>query len=127
MVDGGLGGVLQTLFGRIYFPNALNPIWMIEGLAVYEETEQTSGGRGRSPGFDMIIRMAVLENRFPNMGQATVYPDFWPGADVPVPVRRRLYQLYRRKVRPGRSSPKSLRLTAEGISPSSSVPRANGS
>ncbi len=83
MVYGGLGGALQTLFGRIYFPNALQPVWMIEGLAVYEETEETSGGRGRSPGFDMIIREAVLEDRFPGMSQATVYPDFWPAGEVP--------------------------------------------
>ena len=56
---------------------------MIEGLAVYEETEQTSGGRGRSPGSEMIIRMAVLEDRFPRLTQATVFPDFWPAGEVP--------------------------------------------
>ncbi|MGE5809012.1 MAG: BamA/TamA family outer membrane protein [Nitrospirota bacterium] len=83
MIYGGLGGVLQKIFGRIYFPNALEPVWMIEGLAVYEETEGTSGGRNRSPGFDMILREAVLEDRFPQMDQATVYPDFWPASDVP--------------------------------------------
>jgi Tol biopolymer transport system component len=83
MVYGGLGGVMQTLFGRFYFPNTLQPVWMIEGLAVYEETEQSNGGRNRSPGHEMVIRTAVLEDRFPRLSQATVFPDFWPTGQVP--------------------------------------------
>jgi Tol biopolymer transport system component len=79
----GVPDVLQYIFGRLYFPNLFEPIWMIEGLAVYEETEQSSGGRGRSPGSEMIIRMAVLEDKFPRLGQAAVFPDFWPAGEVP--------------------------------------------
>src|SRR5512145_3213812 len=74
---------LQKVLGRIYFPNLFQPVWMIEGLATYEETEQTSGGRGRSPGAEMIIRTAVLENAFPDLGQASVFPDIWPAVDLP--------------------------------------------
>ena len=40
---------LRRVFGRLYFPNALQPQWLIEGLATFEETELTAGGRGRSP------------------------------------------------------------------------------
>jgi Tol biopolymer transport system component len=83
MINGGLGGLMQSIFGRLYFPNQLEPLWMIEGLATYEETEQSSGGRGRSPGAEMIIRMAALEDRFPQLSQATVFPNFWPAGDVP--------------------------------------------
>jgi Tol biopolymer transport system component len=79
----GATDVLQYIFGRLYFPNLFEPAWMIEGLATYEETEQTSGGRGRSPGAEMIIRMAVLEDNFPRLSQATVFPDFWPSGQVP--------------------------------------------
>ncbi|HEY6011624.1 MAG TPA: hypothetical protein VIX18_09145, partial [Nitrospirota bacterium] len=79
----GATNILQYLFGRLYFPNLFQPIWMTEGLATYEETEQTSGGRGRSPGAEMVIRMAVLENRFPKLSQAAVFPDFWPSGQVP--------------------------------------------
>lgn len=79
----GAPDYLQYVFGRFYFPNLFQPIWMIEGLAVYEETEQTEGGRGRSPGSEMIIRMALLEDRFPRLSQAAVFPDFWPAGDVP--------------------------------------------
>ena len=85
MVYGGYGSVMQTIFGRSFigFPNLLEPIWMIEGLAVYEETEQTNGGRNRSPGHEMVIRAAVLEDRFPRMSQATVFPDIWPTGQTP--------------------------------------------
>ena len=83
MVTGGLGGVMQPVFGRFYFPNALQPIWLIEGLAVYEETEQTAGGRGRSAGADMVLRMATLEGPFPLLSQMSVFPDTWPQGDVP--------------------------------------------
>ncbi|MCK9420546.1 MAG: BamA/TamA family outer membrane protein [Nitrospirae bacterium] len=79
----GVPDFLQYLFGRLYFPNQFQPTWMIEGLATYEETEQTSGGRGRSPGAEMVIRMAVLEDKFPRLSQAAVFPDFWPSGQVP--------------------------------------------
>ena len=82
MVTGG-PAVLQKILGRIYFPNLFQPVWMIEGLATYEETEQTNGGRGRSPGAEMVIRAAALENAFPTLGQASVFPDSWPSGQVP--------------------------------------------
>jgi hypothetical protein len=82
MVTGG-PETLQKILGRIYFPNLFQPVWMIEGLATYEETEQTSGGRGRSPGAEMVLRAAALENAFPSLGQASVYPDSWPSGQVP--------------------------------------------
>ncbi len=79
----GVPDALQHIFGRLYFPNLFEPIWTIEGLAVYEETEQTSGGRGRSPGADMILRMASLEGPFPTLDMMSVFPDSWPSGQVP--------------------------------------------
>ena len=74
---------LQSVFGRLYFPNLFQPIWMIEGLATYEETEQTAGGRGRSPGADMVLRTAMLEDGFPELDLMSVFPDSWPSGQVP--------------------------------------------
>jgi hypothetical protein len=74
---------IQTIFGRIYFPNLFQPVWLIEGLATYEETEQTSGGRGRSPGAEMILRTALYEGAFPTLDRMSVYPDAWPAGQVP--------------------------------------------
>ena len=85
MDNGGYGGVFRFLFGRspFSFPNAIQPMWLIEGLATYEETAQTPGGRGRSAGADMVLRMATLDNRFPLISQMTVFPDTWPSGQVP--------------------------------------------
>ena len=74
---------LRSVFGRLYFPNALQPEWLVEGLATYEETELTAGGRGRSPGAEMVLRMAALEGPFPTLEQMAVFPDRWPAGQVP--------------------------------------------
>lgn len=74
---------LRSVFGRLYFPNALQPSWLIEGLATFEETELTPGGRGRSPGSEMYLRMAALAGRFPTLDQMAVRPDAWPAGEVP--------------------------------------------
>ncbi len=74
---------LRRIFGRLYFPNTLQPEWLIEGLATFEETELTAGGRGRSPGSEMVLRMAALEGPFPTLDQMAVFPDAWPAGQVP--------------------------------------------
>ena len=74
---------LRSIFGRLYFPNSLQPEWLIEGLATFEETELTPGGRGRSPGSAMILRMAALEGPLPTLDQMAVLPDAWPAGQVP--------------------------------------------
>jgi Tol biopolymer transport system component len=51
---------LRALFGQILAPNALQPIWSIEGLAVYNETKFTTGGRGIDSRYDMYLRMAYI-------------------------------------------------------------------
>ncbi|CAK9249670.1 unnamed protein product [Sphagnum jensenii] len=50
---------LRWLFGDVLLPNSLWPTWMLEGLAVYDETKYTTAGRGRSPYYDMIFRTAA--------------------------------------------------------------------
>jgi Tol biopolymer transport system component len=75
----------RKLLGRapFFFPNALTPTWMIEGLATYEETETTAFGRGRNPDSRMVLRMAALEERFLREDQATYGYDPWPGGQAP--------------------------------------------
>ena len=75
--------VLQNIFGNLYFPNMFEPVWETEGLAVYEETELTGGGRNRSPASDMVMRMAVLEHNFPDISHAANYTVEWPDGEVP--------------------------------------------
>ena len=51
---------LRKTFGRflLFFPNILQPTWMIEGLATYVETHQGIG-RGQSSSFEMLMREEV--------------------------------------------------------------------
>jgi len=75
---------LRALFGQIILPNSLQPIWSIEGLAVYNETKFTAGGRGIDTRYDMYLRMAALEDQFNTLGQINgYYLTSWPGGTAP--------------------------------------------
>lgn len=59
----GAPAQLRRLFGRnlFLFPNLLQPPWLIEGLATYEETDITRGiGRGQSSQFRGMMRQEVV-------------------------------------------------------------------
>jgi Tol biopolymer transport system component len=75
---------LRALFGQILTPNALQPIWSIEGLAVYNETKFTAGGRGIDTRYDMYLRMAALEDQFNALDQINgYYLTSWPSGTAP--------------------------------------------
>jgi Tol biopolymer transport system component len=69
----GLPRLLRWGFGRFSVPNAFLPVWGLEGLAVYTETELSDFGRDRSAYYDMQWRMAATESRFGAIDQATTY------------------------------------------------------
>ncbi|MCW5634885.1 MAG: hypothetical protein KIT17_16240 [Rubrivivax sp.] len=58
----GAPRVLQAIFGRIawFVPNLFNPGWMLEGLAVWEESDRDKAGAGRGrlkgPWFEAWLR-----------------------------------------------------------------------
>lgn len=60
-----------AVFGPIW--NYVNlsslPGWSIEGLTTLFETELTSGGRGRSPFFELLYKAPALENSFIKFGE----------------------------------------------------------
>lgn len=64
----GLPAVGRAVMGRIISTNEVSPLWTVEGYATFEETRQTHGGRGRSAGVDMVKRAAILDHRFPRLG-----------------------------------------------------------
>jgi len=83
-MTGGLTTALRALFGQILLPNALQPMWSIEGLAVYNETKFTTGGRGIDSRYDMYLRMAALENQFNTLDQISgYYLTTWPDGTAP--------------------------------------------
>lgn len=74
----GLPAVINAILGRIWMPNHVNPRWLLEGYAVWQETESTAGGRLRSTQWDMWLRMDVLEGREWSIDQVTTTADRWP-------------------------------------------------
>lgn len=58
----------RAVVGRIASTNDISPWWMVEGLATFQETRHTEGGRGRASWPDMLKRTAVVEDDFPPLG-----------------------------------------------------------
>ncbi|MBI3805242.1 MAG: PD40 domain-containing protein [Nitrospirae bacterium] len=78
----GLPGAARYLFGRSIVPNVWQPLWLIEGLATFEEGEAGTTDRESGPFSEMILRTAVLSGRFKSIDQAHS-PDSWPGGMTP--------------------------------------------
>jgi len=76
---------LRHVFGRniLLFPNALQPAWLIEGIATWHETDPARGiGRGQSSYYDMLLRMEV-DNGVKPLHQINQPIVTWPGGATP--------------------------------------------
>lgn len=80
--SGGIPRLIQQIFGRIYTPQHKLPGWLVEGLAVVEESEHTSGGRIRSSQFEMYLRLDALEQRLLPLDWVTFEGEPWPHGNV---------------------------------------------
>ena len=79
----GSARLFKQLFGRISFPNALEPNFITEGMATYFETYHGyGGGRGKDARFDAMMRMDILENNIKSIEQAAVDTVRWPGGSL---------------------------------------------
>ncbi|MBN1654643.1 MAG: PD40 domain-containing protein [Deltaproteobacteria bacterium] len=94
---GGIPAVINTLLGKTYAPNKAQPLWFTEGLAVYQESRQTSGGRLRSSMFDMFLRMDALENRLLSIDQVSNIANRWPHGTIPYLYGSRFVEYIARK------------------------------
>ncbi len=78
----GAAAILNALLGKTYAPNQEQPHWILEGLAVSMESRFTSGGRLRSPLYDMYLRADVLEHRAVPLDVMSHNVRRWPQGDV---------------------------------------------
>jgi hypothetical protein len=78
----GLPAIYDAIFGKVYSPNQTQPRWIIEGLAVLQESVYTSGGRNRSSIFDMYLRADVLEDNIARIDQISHNPRRWPQGNL---------------------------------------------
>ena len=81
---GGFGRALRSVFGRLsllwpMFPAVATPGWSIEGLAVLVESGYTGFGRLYGSFHEMVVRTAVLEDRFERMDRLNESSPIWPG------------------------------------------------
>lgn len=75
---GGLPRVINKILGKTWAPNQIMPRWIIEGLATYEESKRTAGGRVRSTQFDMFVRTAILAGEDLDLDEVTNGPHEFP-------------------------------------------------
>jgi hypothetical protein len=81
---GGIPAAFDAIFGKLWVPNAFLPLFLIEGLAVTNESEgDPASGRNGSALFDMYARAVALEGRFPRIDQAANQYLEWPVGNVP--------------------------------------------
>jgi len=75
---GGFWTPLHYIFGKVISPSGTVPLWVKEGIATYEETRNTTAGRGRSSFAEMMLRTAILNNKFLDISEAEGYNWKWP-------------------------------------------------
>jgi len=76
----GIPAGVRKVLGRnsLTFPHAYQPGFLIEGLAVYTETDHEQGiGRGQSNGYDMQMRMEVVKG-IDDLDQVAITLRDWP-------------------------------------------------
>ncbi len=69
----GLPLILRRIFGRVIVPNALMPLWLIEGYAVYNESRFSGFGRERSAEWRSILLTAAQKGRLLPLDRCTNY------------------------------------------------------
>ena len=74
----------RAVFGRnpLFFPNALTPSWLKEGLAVHYESKLTGSGRALSTDFPMIARTAVRDAFVPGPQRWSLSTSQFPGGQT---------------------------------------------
>ncbi|HEY1956294.1 MAG TPA: hypothetical protein VGH28_11795 [Polyangiaceae bacterium] len=78
----GVPAVVNAVLGKTLAPNQIEPRWILEGLAVFEESSKTSGGRLRSSIWNMFMRADVLENNVAQLDEISNNVRRWPQGNL---------------------------------------------
>jgi hypothetical protein len=79
---GGIPALVNRVLGKTFAPNQVQPHWLLEGLAVFEESERTSGGRLRSSMWNMWMRADILEGNIATLDMFSNVPRRWPQGNI---------------------------------------------
>jgi len=74
----GLPTIYNSIFGKTWAPNQIMPRWLIEGIAVYEESKRSAGGRNRGTRFDQFIRIARKDGKELRLDEVSGSPRQFP-------------------------------------------------
>lgn len=75
---GGFPALYNKIFGKQWAPNQVQPRWIIEGIATYQESKQSSSGRTRSALFDMFLRVPTLAGTTLRLDKVTNGSRYFP-------------------------------------------------
>jgi hypothetical protein len=74
----GLPNIYNGVFGKTWAPNQIMPRWVIEGIATYEESKRSAGGRTRASNFEQLLRVAVRGGRALRLDEVSGSPRAFP-------------------------------------------------
>src|SRR2546427_6808026 len=74
----GLPAAVNDVFGKLWITNGAQPVWFIEGIATFAESEVSGAGRVRSAEQDMTVRAEVLAGRLPRIDTLSNASLEWP-------------------------------------------------
>ncbi len=99
---GGFPALVNGVFGKLWPPNGLLPSFMLEGLAVLNESEgDPRAGRNGSAFFDMEARALALDGPFPRLDEAANPFLRWPLGDIPYLLGGRFMGFLQARYGPG--------------------------
>lgn len=78
----GLPTLVNTVLGKTFAPNQVQPRFILEGVAVHEESKRTSGGRLRNSMWKMFMRTDVLEDNVAPLDQIVSNVRRWPQGNL---------------------------------------------
>jgi hypothetical protein len=96
---GGVPRAFNRVFGKLWLPNGLLPAWVVEGIAVLNESAgDPATGRNASALYDMYARALVTEPPgFPSLRVATHPSLDWPVGAVPYLLGGKLMELIQQR------------------------------
>jgi hypothetical protein len=78
----GIPALVNAIVGKTISPNQIQPRWILEGLAVFEESARTSAGRLKNTQWQMFMRADVLENHVAGLDQMSNIVRRWPQGNL---------------------------------------------
>ena len=77
----GIPDAANSVFGKLFIPNGVQPPFIIEGMAVMAESEISAAGRVRASTEEMAARAEALSGRLPRIDRLSSLPLEWPRAN----------------------------------------------